>query len=398
LEALPFAGRLRAVLEAHGEDMDLLAGEGRYRSIAAAMLEPWGLGYADRPKALIPFHAGPHGPRTAFAEHLAEAIALVRDARGVCRLHFTIPAGRRPEFAAELEKACESFRGQAHFEVGFSEQDPATDTLAADVNGNAFRDRHGDLVLRPGGHGALLGNLARCGGDIVFVKNIDNIVPDALRAPHTAFRQAMGGLLVRLQKETRRHLEAMRAGPDIRALRSAAELCRSLGTLIPLDLTSGNGLSNGKARDLLASLLDRPLRVCAMVENQGEPGGGPFWVRGADGVLALQIVEAPQVDSRSRTQVDIAARSGFFNPTDMVCALLDPRGQPYDLGRFRDPEAGFITAKSKDGRPLQALELPGLWNGSMAHWNTVFVEAPATIFNPVKSVVDLLRESHLSEA
>jgi hypothetical protein len=398
LDALPFAGELRTVLAARGEDLDLLAEAGRYRPIAAAMLEPWGLGYAHRPKALIPFHAGPNGSRTAFAEHLAEAVELVRDARGICRLHFTIAAGSRREFAAELERACASLRGQAHFEVGFSEQDPSTDTLAADGKGNPFRDRNGDLVLRPGGHGALLDNLARCGGDLVFVKNVDNIVPDALRAPHTAFRRAMGGLLARLQKETRRHLEALRAGPDAAALRAAGDLCRTLGTLLPDDLETGKGLSEGKARDLLAALLDRPLRVCAMVENRGEPGGGPFWVRGSDGALTLQIVETPQIDSRSRTQMDIAARSGFFNPTDLVCALLDPGGRPYDLRRYRDPEAGFITSKSKDGRPLQALELPGLWNGSMAHWNTVFVEAPATIFNPVKSVVDLLREAHLSAA
>jgi hypothetical protein len=396
LDALPFADELRAVLERRGENLDLLAEAGRYHPIADAMLEPWGLGFAQRPKALIPFHAGPHGSRTAFAEHLAEAVDLVRDGRGVCRLHFTVPSAIRREFAAELEKACESLRGQAHFQVGFSEQDPATDTLAADENGNPFRDSNGDLVLRPGGHGALLENLARCGGDIVFVKNIDNIVPDALRPPHTAFRRAMGGLLVRLQQETRRQLEALRAGPDAAALRAAAELCRTLGTRFPNDVSEGAFLTGGNVRDQLAAWLDRPLRICAMVENRGEPGGGPFWVRGADGALALQIVESPQVDPGSRTQKDIAARAGFFNPTDLVCALLDPRGKPYDLRRYRDPEAGFITVKSKDGRPLQALELPGLWNGSMAHWNTVFVAAPAGIFNPVKSVVDLLRQAHMA--
>jgi len=398
LDVMPFAGDLREALRKRGQDMDRLAQAGDYRAIAAALLDPAGLGFGDRPKALIPFHVGLDGSRTAFAEHLAEAVELVRDRRGVCRLHFTVPPEKRPAFAAELERACLALAGKAHFEVGFSVQDPATDTLAADENGEPFRDQNGDLVMRPGGHGALLDNLARCGGDLVFIKNIDNIVPDALRGPHTAFRRAMGGLLVRMQREAHRLLEALRAGADGDTLKAAGRLCERLGTTLPLGLRDDNGEARPEAREHMAGLLDRPLRVCAMVENQGEPGGGPFWGRGADDSLSLQIVESPQVDSRSHRQKAIASEAGFFNPTDLVCALRDPGGKPYDLRRFRDPETGFISAKSKDGRPLQALELPGLWNGSMAHWNTVFVEAPAGIFNPVKSVVDLLREAHLAAA
>lgn len=398
LDVMPFAGDLREALRKRGHDLDRLAEAGDYRSIVAALLDPDGLGYADRPKALIPFHIGPDGSRTAFAEHLSEAVELVRDGRGVCRLHFTIPPEKRPAFASELERACMALAGKAHFEVGFSVQDPATDTLAADEKGEPFRDQNGDLVFRPGGHGALLDNLARCGGDLVFIKNIDNIVPDALRGPHTAFRRAMGGLLVRMQREAHRLLEALRSGADPDTLRAAGRLCARLGTVLPPTWRDENGHPRPEARDRVASLLDRPMRVCAMVENQGEPGGGPFWVRRADNSLTLQIVESPQVDPRSPRQKAIAAEAGFFNPTDLVCALRGPDGKPYDLRRFRNPETGFISAKSKDGRPLQALELPGLWNGSMAHWNTVFVEAPAGIFNPVKSVVDLLREAHLAAA
>lgn len=398
LDAMPFAGDLRESLRKRGHDLDRLAEAGDYQAIISALLDPDGLGYADRPKALIPFHMGPDGSRTALAEHLAEAVELVRDGRGVCRLHFTIPREKRPAFAAELERACNALSGQAHFEVGFSIQDPATDTLAADENNQPFRDQNGDLILRPGGHGALLDNLGRCGGDLVFIKNIDNIVPDALRGPQTAFRKAMGGLLVRMQRETHRLLEALRAGADADTLRAAGRLCGRLGTILPPTWRDENGHPRPEARERIAGLLDRPMRVCAMVENQGEPGGGPFWVRGADDSLTLQIVESPQVDPRSPRQTAIAAEAGFFNPTDLVCALRGPDGKPYDLRRFRDPETGFISAKSKDGRPLQALELPGLWNGSMAHWNTVFVEAPAGIFNPVKSVVDLLRDAHLAAA
>ncbi|MBW8888600.1 MAG: DUF4301 family protein [Fibrobacteres bacterium] len=396
LDVSPFAGDLREALRKRGHDLDHLAQTGDYHEILAALLDPEGLGFADRPKALIPFHMGPDGSRTAFSEHLSEAVDLVRDGRGVCRLHFTIATDKRPAFAAELERSCRALAGKAHFEVGFSFQDPSTDTLAADENGEPFRDERGRLVSRPGGHGALLDNLARCGGDLVFIKNIDNIVPDALRGPHTSFRRAMGGMLVRLQREVRHQLEALRSGPDAESIRAAGRLCRKLGTVLPHALRDENGDARAEARDRLTALLDRPMRVCAMVENRGEPGGGPFWVRGHDGSLTLQIVETPQVDSRSLSQRSIASQAGFFNPTDLVCSLLDPRGKPYDLRRFRDPKAGFITTKSKDGRALRALELPGLWNGSMAHWNTVFMEAPVDIFNPVKSVVDLLRPAHLA--
>lgn len=398
LDAFPFADALRDMLRRRGEDPDRLAERGEYRPIVAALLDPDGLGYADMPKALIPFHAGADGPRTAFAEHLAEAVELTLDRRGVCRLHFTMAAAKRPAFAAELERAVKAFAGKAHFEIGFSVQDPATDTLAADERGEPFRDRNGNLVFRPGGHGALLDNLSKCGGDLVFIKNIDNIVPDPLRPPLIAFRKAMGGLLVRLQKEVRRQMEALRSSSDAETVRDAGRLLSALGTELPAALRDPEGEARPEARDRLYGLLDRPLRVCAMVENRGEPGGGPFWVRGADGSASLQIVETAQVDARSAPQKAISGSAGFFNPVDMACGLRDLRGRPYDLGRYSDPDAGFIAAKSKDGKPLLALELPGLWNGSMARWNSVFVEAPAEIFNPVKSVVDLLRETHVQPA
>lgn len=399
LDFFPFREQLERGLAGRGQDLDLLIENRDYRPILDALLGPQGLGYAERPKALIPFHAYDDGSRMAFEEHMAEAKSLVRDREGICRLHFTVSPGHAEAFHQSLAEVLAKHEADGtRYRIGFSLQDPATDTLAADVDGRPFRDHDGNLVFRPGGHGALLQNLSGCGGDLVFIKNIDNIVPDALRAEITEWRAALGGLLVEIQSAIFRQLHAIRNSDETRILADAARFAEDrLGIRLPegIKVLDGDRFRE-EARRYLAGILDRPVRVCAMVENLGEPGGGPFWVRHRDGSSRIQIVEPPQVDSHSPSQVSIAKGSAFFNPTDLVCGLLDSQGKPFDLARFADPEAGFITPKSKDGRSLMALELPGLWNGSMADWNSVFVEAPAEIFNPVKSVVDLLRRGHVS--
>jgi hypothetical protein len=243
----------------------------------------------------------------------------------------------------------------------------------------------------------LLKNLSKCGGDIVFIKNIDNVVPDSDRAEITGWRKTMAGLLVQLQAEVFRLLEAIRSSPDESRLENAVHfLERDLGVRLPPDWKSDQKLlsGSGSALEFVIDLLDRPLRVCAMVENMGEPGGGPFWVRYPDGSTRLQIVETAQINRNNPAHMSIAGASAYFNPTDMVCGLRDLDGKPFALRRFRDSKTCFITEKSREGRTIRALELPGLWNGSMAFWNTAFVETPAEYFNPVKSVNDLLRPAH----
>ena len=268
----------------------------------------------------------------------------MRDAAGVCRIHVTVPPGHRTAFEAVLEEARPRLEGEtgARFEVRFSEQAPSTDTVAIDERGALFRDSEGRLLFRPGGHGALLKNLAESDGDVVLVKNVDNVVPDDLRAPTILWKRLLAGCLVRLERTSTR---------------------------------------------------TRPLRVCGVVRNEGEPGGGPFWVRGLRGETR-QIVESAQVDLANPEQAEIFRAATHFNPVDLACSLRDASGRPFDLPRFVDERAVFIAKKTHEGRTLFALERPGLWNGAMALWETLFVEVPKETFSPVKTALDLLRPEH----
>lgn len=296
------------------------------------------------PKGLLPFHRYAEAVRTPFEEHLVEGAATVRDAAGVCRVHVTVSPGHRAAFEAVLRQARPRLEREtgARFEVRFSEQAPSTDTVAIDETGRLFRDSEGRLLFRPGGHGALLKNLAESGGDVVLVKNIDNVVPDDLRAPTLLWKRLLAGVLVRLER---------------------------------------------------ASTRVRPLRACGVVRNEGEPGGGPFWVQGPGGETR-QIVESAQVDLANPAQAAIWSAATHFNPVDLACSLRDASGRPFDLPRFVDERAVFIAKKTHEGRTLSALERPGLWNGAMALWETVFVEVPKETFAPVKTALDLLRPEH----
>jgi uncharacterized protein DUF4301 len=422
LRAFPFYEALRETVAQGGRDPDALYAAKEYRPFLQALVgtksasqnetpDPrsgtHGLRFAERPKALIPFHRYPQGPRTALEEHLDEAVGLVRDAHGLCRLHFTVSPEHEQAIHATLDAARRKYEGAGiHFQIGLSQQKPSTDTLAADQDNAPLRNPDGSLNFRPGGHGALLENLHRTGGDIVFIKNIDNVVPDRLRPVTLAYRQALGGCLVRMQERVFAYLERLRdpegaAGKDVAGYAALVEEAahfaeQRLGSAPPEALrppaTDAQSLAAKAAYVIKA--LDRPLRVCAMVKNQGEPGGGPFWVRSKDGGLRPQIVESAQVDPGSSQQRKIMEASTHFNPVDLVCGLRNGKGEQYKLQDFVDTEAYFITAKSKDGKTVKALELPGLWNGSMAYWNTIFVEVPVETFNPVKTVNDLLRPNH----
>lgn len=394
LPRFPFAEELeRHVVRGGTTVADLLLGE-RILEIVAALLDPapHGLGLATAPKALVPFHRRTSGATVcALAEHVAEARATVRDARGTTRMHYTVSPNHQQSFEATVTRLAAELEGsREHLDVSFSTQDPATDTVALADDGSLARDAAGQVVRRPGGHGALLGNLAAYGGDLVVIKNIDNVLPEERRELVVRWRKVLGGLLVELESEIAHRLRRLHEGlADQEEIRQGLSfLTRALGVVLePSD-------SAERDRRRLLDRLERPLRVCGVVENRGEPGGGPFWVADAGGQVSLQIVERAQIDEEDPAAAAALADSTHFNPVDIACAVRDWRGKPYDLDRFVDAEAAFVSSKVEGGRSLRVLELPGLWNGAMAGWNTVFVEVPAATFAPVKSVFDLLRREH----
>lgn len=350
-------------------------------SILDAMFGPDGVRLDDVPKGLVPFHAAPDGARTAFDEQLVEALRLGRDARGHMRAHFTVGEAHREAFQAALAATAKrlSPRSDVVMDVSFSVQDPATDTLASNEQGDPFRTDDGRLLFRPGGHGALLRNLAATRGDLVLVKNIDNVVPEDLRGPNLPWRRRLGGLLVELQAEAWVHVHLLRDG---RGIDAAVAFCRTvLGREVVPEPAA------------LLAQLHRPWRVCGMVPNSGQPGGGPFWADSPDGV-SLQIVEGAQIDTSDAAQAAVLGAATHFNPVDMALGLRDADGKAFDLTRFTDPAAAIVARKHHGCRMLRALEHPGLWNGGMARWNTVFVEIPSKTFQPVKALDDLLTSGH----
>ena len=404
IERFAFRATLAAAL---GESPAAAAARRDLAKLLDAVLSGDGLDYASSPKGLIEFHWYPDGTRTAFDEHLAEAVQWVRDAEDRCRCHFTVS----PEHLAAFRERVAAFGGDLEtrhgirLEIDFSVQRPSTDTIAIGEDGAPFRLTDGTLLFRPAGHGALLANLQDIDADLFMMKNIDNVVPDHLKDSTLRWCRVLTGMLVDLRARVSEHLERLRAPnvpdvpdvpdvrdvPNVRDVRdsdaaSAVEFARSR-------LNRAQGVDPSD-RDAVIGMLDRPIRVCGMVLNEGEPGGGPFWVRNPDGVRSPQIVESAQVDPDDSDQVELLRTATHFNPVFIVGSRTDPWGRAYDLDRYIDPDTAIVTRKSSDGRELTALERPGLWNGSMAGWNTVFVEVPAVVFNPVKTVMDLLRPAH----
>lgn len=386
LPRFAFAEALAALVARRGQRLEALLAAGDVGTVLDALLAPDGLDYAAAPKGLLLFHRYPEGSRTAFEEHLVETAAVARDAQGTARLHLTVSPEHEAGFAALLDRVRASYeqRHAARYAVGFSTQRRATDTIAVDADNRPVRTADGRLLFRPGGHGALIDNLAALNGDLVFIKNIDNVQPDAQRGPGLEWMRLLLGHAAVLQEAIAAHLRALRGGGGAAVAAAARFAAEALGA----------GLPAGADAAGLVAALTRPLRVCGVVRNTGEPGGGPFWVRGADGRVSAQIVESAQVDPSDPGQQAVFATATHFNPVFLACAVRDADGRPFALERFVDPAAVFIARKSKDGRELKALERPGLWNGAMAHWLTVFVEVPEATFTPVKTVNDLLRPAH----
>lgn len=362
------------------------------REIIEGLLSAEGLNYLGLPKGLLAFHVYGDGARTAFEEQLAEAAGYVRDGEGQSRLHLTVSPGHEELFRERFETIRPLLRKRhdAEFDISYSTQSSSTNTLAVDPDNRPFRDGAGELLFRPGGHGALIENLDQLRADLVYVKNIDNVQPEWNRRDTLEWKKTLAGYLVRVQGEIFEMLRRLKRDSSMATLRRGEDfLLQRLGQFAELDDASADRL-----RDALLERLDRPVRVCGVVRNTGEPGGGPFWVVDDTGRVSRQLVETAQVDPHDEEQQAILRGSTHFSPVDLVCGVRDVSGEPFDLHGFVDTDAVLVAEKSFEGRPLKALERPGLWNGAMARWITVFVEVPLSTFTPVKSVLDLLRPEH----
>lgn len=394
LDKLPFKDELDATLQRlHGADARAMLDAGRQKEVIAAIISPEGMNYGALPKAMLTFHRYDGLTRTPLEEHLAEG-AQTAAANGMVKLHFTVSADHRKLFEDKIRKAVPAMEKLfgVKYDISLSEQKPSTDTLAANLDNTPFRDGEGRLVFRPGGHGALIANLGDIDSTVVFIKNIDNVVPDSLRDVTIRYKQVLAGVLMQAHDRIAAYLEMLREGRY--SADDLAEIIKFMRGTLNTDSTLFDSLPESDLADYLASKLNRPLRVCGMVRNDGEPGGGPFLAYNADGSVSPQILESTQIDPDNAEYMAMMQSATHFNPVDLVCYLRDTEGNRFDLPRYVDHNTGFISSKSLGGRDLKALELPGLWNGAMSDWSTIFVEVPSATFNPVKTVNDLLRPAH----
>ncbi len=384
---------LEVKLSQHGISFGVLQKKKDIKTLLAFLLTDRGLNLANLPKLLIPFHRYSQGNRTPFAEHLIEAEQYARDKNGIARLHFTISPKHETLFQTHMEKVLETFCGKTMFEIGYSFQKPYTDTIAVDLNFEPFRTQNDELVFRPGGHGALIENINVLSADLLFIKNVDNILPDPAKKNEVKYKKILAGYLLAKEEQIFEILQGLENDIDnSHAIANGLNFIqKQLQIELPVKITTGN--EREKAH-FVRQVLNRPIRVCGMVKNAGDPGGGPFWVENKEGVQLRQIVEQVQIEVDDPAQNEILKQSTHFNPVDLVCSLRDVHGKPFDLRTFIDPDAGFISTKSIDGCELLALELPGLWNGAMTYWTTFFVEMPPSTFNPVKTFFDLMRPEH----
>jgi hypothetical protein len=383
ISSMPFVDELRAIMKSKDLSLEAELKSKNWKIVAEYILGIDGLGYGSCPKGLVLFHKYSKDVRTAFEEHLMEGLAYANGEGDCAKIHFTVPESAEGQIQDFLEKRAAVEFPDYQFDLSYSIQHPSTDTLALDEKGQLFREAGGALVFRPGGHGALIYNLNDLDAEIVFVKNIDNVVPENKAENGCFWKEVLGGFLLEIKgvrDETLLELEEgeLSSGPQLEWL---------------LDLLTYEK-KQAMDKEELQAFLNRPIRVCGMVKNEGEPGGGPFWVKDAIGQVQAQIVESAQVDISNPAQGELVKQSTHFNPVDLVCCLVDHHGEKFDLLHFVDPNTGFTTSKSSNGKSIKALELPGLWNGAMAQWITVFVEVPLETFNPVKTVNDLLRPMH----
>lgn len=382
-----------ACLRNYGKDIPALVAEGSYKKVVGTLLGHTGLNYGTLPKGLLKFHKYENGNRTPVEEHLVEGALYAAGRNGKVNVHFTVSPEHRSLFNKLVDEKAGVYakRYGVDYNITFSEQKPSTDTIAADIDNQPFRE-NGKLVFRPGGHGALIENLNDLDADIIFIKNIDNVVPDKLKGDTVLYKKLIAGVLISLQQQVFSYLQLLDSGKytheqvlDILQFVQKKLYCKNPGI---------KDLEDSELAIYLKQKLNRPIRVCGMVKNVGEPGGGPFLAYNSDGTISLQILESSQIDMNDPQKKAMFEKGTHFNPVDLVCAVRDYKGHKFDLSKYVDKATGFISRKSKNGKELKALELPGLWNGAMSDWNTVFVEVPLSTFNPVKTVNDLLRPQH----
>ncbi len=388
IEKFAFYDALDAVCQKNeGKGIKALMNDGNYKAVAANMLKAEGLNYGQLPKGMLLFHKYDDGARTPMEEHLVEG-ALYAASNGEAHIHFTVSHEHMGFFKQKVAEKADGFAKKygIKYDITFSEQKPSTDTVAANPDNTPFRESDGSLLFRPGGHGALIENLNEIDADVIFIKNIDNVVPDRLKPETTEWKQVIAGVLVTLQQKAFDYLRLLDKGASDEELKEIAMFVEQCLCTDPK--------ANKVDADYLRRKLNRPMRVCGVVKNVGEPGGGPFLTYNQDGTVSLQILESSQIDTNNAEYMKMFTQGTHFNPVDLVCAVRDYKGEPFCLPEFVDKATGFISSKSKGGKELKALELPGLWNGAMSNWSTIFVEVPLGTFNPVKTVNDLLREQH----
>ncbi|PCH69446.1 MAG: NAD metabolism ATPase/kinase [Bacteroidetes bacterium] len=376
-----FYEELRSCLENDTFDLTDLLQKRDYSTILKYVLTEKGLNYGALPKALIKFHTLDGNAIASIEEHLTEGAGYAKSDSHKVNLHFTVSPEHQQAVSEYVQSVlrCYESKYNVKYEISYSIQKQSTDTIAADLNNKPFRNADGTLAFRPAGHGALLENLNEIDADVVFVKNIDNVVPDRLKPETVQYKKMLGGILLEIQAKIFNHLQHLENGNMTDEMLAFAE--NELGI----------SCSENTTPDYLFEKFNRPVRVCAMVQNEGEPGGGPFWVKDEHGGHSLQIVEIAQT---TESHKEMLKKATHFNPVDLVLGVKNYKGEKFDLLQSRDIGTGIITQKSQNGKQLKALELPGLWNGSMANWNTIFVEVPLSTFNPVKTVNDLLRPNH----
>lgn len=394
LENFPFYEDVVEKAKAINPNFGSLSKDEAVLEFVKTMLSEDGLNYSFLPKGLLPFHKYKDGAVTAFREHLLES-TLYASSNHKANLHFTVSEKHHSYFNSELNKVKKNLEEKTKtvFNVSFSYQKQETETLALTTNNEVYRNEDGSILFRPAGHGALLENLNDLDNDIVFIKNIDNMVVFDRNKKVSDYKKLVAGVLLEVQEQAFSFLKQLDKSSVSEAdmLKMAAFLSQKMN----ISINDGfDDLSTEKKKDYLKGKLNRPIRACGMVKNQGEPGGGPFWVKDYNGEISLQIVEFAQINIDDKAQADIVKNATHFNPTDLVCGIKNYKGEKFDLMDYVDPEAAFITMKTQNGTDIQALELPGLWNGSMAHWNSIFVEIPVETFNPVKTVNDLLKPVH----
>ena len=380
-------------VELFGKSVDELCNEKRYKDVLKALLTNEGKDYGNKPKGLLQFHKYPEGNRTPVGEQLTEGTYYAKNSEKIVNIHFTVSEEYKDmfELLTAARKLNYELKLDAKFNITFSVQKSSTDTIAVDMNNEPFREEDGNILFRPGGHGALIENLNDIDSDIIFIKNIDNIVPDRLKENEAHYKRLLAGVLVAMQQKAHDYLEVIDSDDfteeDLNEMLSFTK--NELNIINTAEFTSKEDL-----KKYLKKKLDRPFRVCGVVKNVGEPGGGPFIVKNYDGTASPQIIESSQINKDDKRSIDIFNSASHFNPVDVVCGVKCYQNNKFDLKKFVDTNTGFISNKSKDGKELKALELPGLWNGAMSNWNTIFVEVPISTFNPVKTVNDLLRPEH----